>query len=113
MSIRGAGLVASGCACVLLTSACHASIGKKEVPQHTVETQVAKELAAQVNQPTPTVHCPGDLTAKVGSSIRCTLIPKGTSTTFAVVVTVNSVTNGVAHFSAQVAKEPLSSPSSG
>jgi hypothetical protein len=87
-----------------LFSACSASvsIGTGEVPQATVQTQVARQLAAETQQPIPTVTCPGGLTAKVGATIDCTLRPKGATTTYPVHVTVNSVTNGTAHFFAQV-----------
>ena len=91
-------------ASAVLFSACSASVsvGTGEVPRATVQTQVARQLAAETLQPTPTVTCPGGLTAKVGASIDCTLTPKGGTTTYPVHVTVNSVTNGTAHFVAQV-----------
>jgi hypothetical protein len=100
MSRRGIAVVGIACACLLPLSGC----GKKVVSRSTVESQVAKELAAKVNppQPIPKVSCPDDLDAKVGAKMTCTLTPKGEATTYPVTVTVSSVTNGVAHFDAQV-----------
>jgi hypothetical protein len=87
-----------------LLSACSASVsaGGGEVSQSTVQTQVATQLAAETQQPTPAVNCPGGLAANVGASVDCTLTPKGSTTTFPVHVTVTSIKNGTAHFSAQV-----------
>jgi hypothetical protein len=76
--------------------------GKKVVSQSTVEKQVAQQLAAQVHQPLPKVVCPGDLDAKVGTTMKCTLTPQASSQVLPVTVTVTSVTNGVAHFHAVV-----------
>jgi LysM repeat protein len=105
MMSRGLVLVVGGsCASLLLLSGC----GKKVVSEKTVESQVASELAAQVHQPAPTVKCPGDLTAKVGATLKCTLTPKSSTTVYPVTVTVTSVTNGVAHFHAQVGSTPVS-----
>jgi hypothetical protein len=67
-----------------------------------VQTQVAKQLAAEAQQPTPAVSCPGGLAAKVGATVDCTLTPKGSTIIFPVHVTVTSIKNGTAHFSAQV-----------
>jgi hypothetical protein len=67
-----------------------------------VQTQVAKQLAAEAQQPTPAVSCPGGLAAKVGATVDCRLTPKGSTITFPVHVTVTSIKNGTARFSAQV-----------
>jgi hypothetical protein len=90
--------------CAGLLSACSASVsaGGGEVSQSTVQTQVAKQLAADIQQPTPAVSCPGGLAAKVGATVDCTLMPKGSTITFPVHVTVTSIKNGTAHFNAQV-----------
>jgi hypothetical protein len=98
MKSRGIVTVAVLGACLLPLSGC----GKKAVPEKTVENEVAKQLAAEVNQPTPAVKCPGDLTAKVGTKMTCTLTPQNSTTTYPVTVTVTSVSNGIAHFSAVV-----------
>jgi Domain of unknown function (DUF4333) len=93
-SVAGAGLF----------SACSASVsvGTGDVPQSTVESQVAQQLAKSTQQPVPTVSCPGGLKAVIGTTLHCTLTPKGGTNTLPVVVTVTSVKNGTAHFSAQV-----------
>ena len=87
-----------------LFSACSASVsvGSPEVSQSTVQSQVARQLATETQQPTPTVSCPGGLKASVGATVDCTLTPKGETTTFPVHVTVTSVKDGTAHFDAQV-----------
>jgi Domain of unknown function (DUF4333) len=99
MPSRGFVLVGLACACLLPLSGC----GKKVVSQKTVETQVATELQHEVKATaTPKVVCPGDLEAKVGATMMCTLTPAGSTTTYPVTVTVESLTNGVAHFDAKV-----------
>ncbi|MBV9487527.1 MAG: DUF4333 domain-containing protein [Frankiaceae bacterium] len=98
MTPRGIATVAVVSACLLPLAGC----GKKAVPEKTVESEVAKQLAEDVNQATPAVKCPGDLTAKVGTKMICTLTPQDSTTTYPVTVTVTSVANGVAHFSAEV-----------
>jgi hypothetical protein len=87
-----------------LSSACSssASVGTPEVPQSTVQSQVARQLAAAAQQAAPTVRCPGGLKASVGATLDCTLMPKGETTTFPVHVTVTSVKGGTAHFHVQV-----------
>ena len=90
--------MAVACACLLPLSGC----GKKVVSKSTVETQVAKQLAAVAKQPIPKVSCPDDLDAKVGAKMTCTLTPQGSKTTYPVTVTVSSISNGVAHFHAEV-----------
>jgi hypothetical protein len=72
------------------------------VPKAVVESQTAKILAAETGQGLPHVKCPGDLRAKVGASLKCVLTPKGSKLKYPVVVTVNSVTKGTAHFHVQV-----------
>jgi Domain of unknown function (DUF4333) len=87
-----------------LFSACSAnvSVGSGEVPQSTVESQVAHQLAKNTQQPVPTVSCPGGLKPVIGATLHCTLTPKGETTKLPVLVTVTSVKNGTAGFSAQV-----------
>jgi hypothetical protein len=108
MSHRGIVIVSGGAAGLLLLSGC----GGKVVSKQTVESQVAKELAAEVHQPVPKVVCPNDLKAKVKASMICTLTPSGSRATYPVTVTVTSVTNGVAHFHAQVGNSPNPTSSS-
>ena len=100
-----AGLGISG---VLLAAGCKGSVsvGGAQVSQKDVETQVATQLAASVNQPTPNIDCPGGLDAKVGASIDCELTAQGDTTKYPVHVVVDSVDNGTAHFTAEVGKSP-------
>jgi hypothetical protein len=72
------------------------------VPKAVVESQTAKILSAETGQGLPHVKCPGNLQGKVGASIKCVLTPKGSKLKYPVVVTVNSVTKGTAHFHVQV-----------
>ena len=97
-------VLAAGLVCAAVFSACsaHVSIGKNEVSQSDLESQVASQLATETSQPTPKISCPGGLEAKVGAAIDCTLTAQGSTTTLPVHVTVTSVDNGTAHFSAQV-----------
>jgi hypothetical protein len=91
-----------------LFSGCSASLsaGSGDVPQSTVESKVAQQMAKSTQQPVPTITCPGGLKAVIGATLRCTLTPKGDTTTLPVLVTVTSVKNGTAHFVAQVGQVP-------
>jgi D-tyrosyl-tRNA(Tyr) deacylase len=100
---RSVAATAVGCALALTATGCG---GKSVVSQQTVESQVASRLAAEANQPTPTVSCPGDLTAKVGATMTCVLTPDGAAASYNVEVTVNSVSDGTAHFGVRVASTP-------
>jgi hypothetical protein len=102
---RTARFLIAGFACATLMTACSGSVtisGTPEVSQSDVESQVASQLAAETSQPLPKITCPSGLQAKVGASIDCTLTAQGSTTTLPVHVSVTSVTNGTAHFSAQV-----------
>jgi hypothetical protein len=101
-----------GVAClgaVALLSGCKASVsigGTNEVAKSEVESQVATELAAKVNQATPDVTCPSGLKAKVGASIDCQLVAQGDTASYPVHVVVDTVTNGKVHFTATVGDTP-------
>ncbi|MHB8681560.1 MAG: DUF4333 domain-containing protein [Acidimicrobiales bacterium] len=97
------GAVASGC-----TASASIGIGPPVVAKSTVEHNVAVQLANETHQPLPNISCPGDLTAKVGTTMQCVLTAQGSTVRYGVTVTVNSVSNGTAHFSAQVGKQPIS-----
>lgn len=84
-------------------------MGTKEVSKSEVETEVAKELAAKVNQPVPKVTCPGGLKAKVGASVDCDLVAQGETDVYPVHVVVDTVKGGKVHFNATVANQPKSS----
>ena len=96
--------------CLTLLTGCHVSVsvGKKEVSKSDVESEVAKELAAKVNQPVPTVTCPSGLSAKVGASVDCDLVAQGATAVYAVHVVVDTVKNRTVHFNATVADQPKS-----
>jgi hypothetical protein len=94
------GWLAAGCSA-------HVSIGgPSAVPKDAVEADVATTLARQVNQPVPKVVCPGDLQAKVGTVMYCSLTPQGSATVYPVKVRVDSTSGGKVHFSIEVSKTP-------
>jgi hypothetical protein len=95
-----------GTAALLAGCKASVSVGKPEVAQADVETQVAAQLAAKVNQPTPKVTCPSGLEAKVGASIDCELVAQGDTASYPVHVVVDSVKDGKAHFTAEVGTAP-------
>jgi hypothetical protein len=85
----------------------HVSIGgPSTVSRHAVETEVATKLARQVHQPIPKVKCPGDLQAKVGTVMYCSLTAQGSTTTYPVKVHVDSTSGGKVHFNIQVSRTP-------
>jgi hypothetical protein len=106
-------LIGGGICCVALLTGCHASasLGSKSVSQQTVEDQTATILADRAHQPVPTVTCPGDLAAKVGTTMTCQLTPKGSTERDPVHITVDSVSGGTAHWKISVGS-PTASPSS-
>ncbi len=80
--------------------------GTPTVPRHSVETEVATTLARQVNQPVPKVVCPGDLEAKIGTVMYCSLTAQGSTTVYPVKVQVDSINGTQVHFNIQVSKTP-------
>jgi hypothetical protein len=100
VTVAAGGWLIAGCSA-------HVSIGgAPAVPKHTVETEVATTLARQQNQPVPKVVCPGDLNAKVGTVMYCSLTAQGSSTAFPVKVQVTSINGTQVHFSIEVSKTP-------
>jgi hypothetical protein len=96
------GLLITGC-----SASAHISIGgTPAVSKHDVETEVATTLAKQQNQPVPKVVCPGDLKAKIGTVMMCSLTAKGSATSYPVKLRVNSVSGKQAHFNIVVSKTP-------
>jgi len=92
-----------------LVAGCSASVsigGPSTVPRHSVETEVATTLARQLNQPVPKVVCPGDLTAKVGTVMYCSLTAQGATTTYPVKVRVDSISGTNVHFNIEVSQTP-------
>ena len=84
----------------VLTTTAGASTGV--VPKSTVQIQASKILAKETGEKPPKVTCPGGLRAKVGATIRCTVIPHGTSLKYPATVTVTSIHGSVANFHVQV-----------
>lgn len=102
-----AAIVAAAGSWLVAGCSAHVSIGgAPAVSQHTVETQVANTLAKQKHQPVPKVVCPGDLKAKVGTVMYCSLTAKGSTVSYPVKLQVNSTSGSEAHFHIQVSKTP-------
>jgi hypothetical protein len=106
---RVLGVVATAAAGGLLVAGCSASVsigGTPSVPKATVENEVATTLAKQENQPVPKVVCPGDLKAKIGTVMYCSLTAQGSTTAYPVKLQVDSVSGTEAHFSIVVSETP-------
>ncbi len=74
-----------------------AGCGDKVVGASDLSKQVDSTLTARFGRSPGKVNCPSDLTAKVGSTARCTLTTaKGSKVKLK--VTVNQVTGSTAHF---------------
>jgi hypothetical protein len=102
VTVVAGGWLVAGC-----SASAHVSIGgTPSVSRHDVETEVATTLAQQLKQPVPTVVCPGNLKAKIGTVMYCSLTAKGATTSYPVKVQVNSVSGKRAHFSIVVSKTP-------
>lgn len=71
-----------------------------------VETDVANNLARQLNQPVPRVVCPGNLRGKVGTVIYCTLTAQGSTANYPVKVQVTSVSGKQVNFHITVSQTP-------
>ncbi|MGI0541712.1 DUF4333 domain-containing protein [Corynebacterium aquatimens] len=75
------------------------------VPKNEVETQIADQLEAQVGQRPDSIECPGDLEAKEGATMRCTL--SAGDTKYGVDVQVTKAEGGKAEFDIQVDDAPM------
>lgn len=94
--VLGTGLLA-GCS---FSASAGKFVGKSEV-----EHQLSTQLAAKTGEQPKAVVCPGDLKAKVGTTMRCRLdTPEGPK--YGVLVTVRSVDGGKTNFDFQVDKKP-------
>jgi hypothetical protein len=92
-----------------LVAGCNASVsigGTPAVPRNSVQTEVATTLARQENQPVPKVVCPGDLKAKIGTVMYCSLTAQGSTTAYPVKVQVDSISGTQVHFSIEVSQTP-------
>jgi hypothetical protein len=100
ITMAAGGWLVAGC-----SVSAHVSVGgTPSVSQHNVESEVATTLAHQLNQPVPKVVCPGDLKAKIGTVMYCSLTAKGSTKSYPVKLKVNSVSGKQAHFSIVVSK---------
>ena len=100
VTVAAAGWLVAGCSASV-------SIGETStLPKHAVETEVATTLARQVHQPVPKVVCPGDLKAKIGTVMYCSLTAQGSTTTYPVKVQVDSTSGSNVHFKITVSQTP-------
>lgn len=83
-----------------------AACGAGAVPEADVESSVAKQLAAETDQPEPDIDCPGDLDAEVGASMECDLTVDGDDNVYPVTVKVTSIEDGKANYSVEVGEAP-------
>ncbi|PZS25711.1 MAG: DUF4333 domain-containing protein [Pseudonocardiales bacterium] len=91
-------------ACALTSCSASISSGKK-VAKAEVEKLSSDQLAAKTGQAPKSVTCPGDLKAKVGTVMRCSLATSD-GRKFGFAVTVTSVKDNVAHFDIKVDDKP-------
>lgn len=78
--------------------------GPGQIDKADVEASAQQALTESVGQESPPISCPSDLEAEVGASEVCTITISDQP--YDVTVTVTSVENGKAKFSAEVATEP-------
>jgi hypothetical protein len=91
-------------ACAL--SSCGGSISTgKRVSKAEVEKLSSEQLAAKTGQTPKSVTCPGDLKAKVGAAMRCS-VTTSDDRRFGFSVKVTSVKDNVAHFDIKVDDKP-------
>lgn len=88
----------------LVATAC----GAGAVEEADVESSVAKQLAAETDQPEPNIDCPGDLDAEVGATMECDLTVDGDDAVYPVTVEVTSIEDGKANYSVEVGEAPES-----
>ena len=98
MSIGRMGVVAA-IAAVALTGC-----GEDVLDEADVEAEVKKALTEEVGQEPKRIDCPGDLDAKVGEKMRCTLIAEDDSEVD-VDITVTEVKDGNAKYDIEVGQE--------
>jgi hypothetical protein len=96
-------MVAAAALCIGAASV-GASVG--QVSKQVVQTQAAKIVAHESGQPRPIVTCPHGLNAKVGASVKCSLVAKGSTLVYPVKVTVRSIHGNTADFFVQVGQAP-------
>jgi hypothetical protein len=96
--------VSLACGAALLAG-CSVHIGSgKAVDKNKVEQEVSTELTKSVGQKPKSITCPGDLKAKVGTTMRCKLTASDGST-IGLTLRVTSVKGSDVEFHIQVDKK--------
>jgi len=97
------GLVSSIFA-VLAVSALVVGCSEGEVTKADVEQNAMKQLTANVGKPSPPITCPGNLKAKVGEKLTCSMPID--SKTYDVTVSVTAVSGTDVKYDVEVASAP-------
>jgi hypothetical protein len=87
-----------------VTAALVVACGDAEVPKADVEQQAMKTLSATVGKESPPITCPGNLKAKVGTTMTCSISLDGK--THDVTITVTGIEGTNAKFNVEVASNP-------
>ncbi|RMI35560.1 DUF4333 domain-containing protein [Nocardia stercoris] len=93
-------------ASVVALAGCSVSVGGKSVDKNDVANEISQKLTEQVGKQPDKVECPGNLPAKVGATLVCTLTD-GT-TQYDVHVDVTGVDGDKALFDIKVDDNPKS-----
>jgi major membrane immunogen (membrane-anchored lipoprotein) len=96
--------IVSVLATTLALAACSSDASEGTIAKGTVETGAMDALTKKTGQQAPQITCPGDMPAKVGASMVCS-IPLSNGT-YDVTVTVTAVNGTTAQFSVEVAAAP-------
>ena len=78
--------------------------GESEVPKADVEQSAMKQLSANAGKPAPQITCPGNLKAKVGTTMVCSMPLDGKP--YDVKITVTAVDGKDAKYDVEVASKP-------
>ncbi len=96
---------AVGLTAVALSACSFSTSTGKSVKEADVESQISAQLAAKIGEKPKSVTCPGDLKAKQGTTMRCSLVDK-TDKKYGLTVTVTSVEGNTVNFDIKVDDEP-------
>ena len=91
-------------AAIVIGTLAVAACGTGAVARSDVEKNVSDQLTATVGQKPKSITCPGDLDAKVGTTMRCSLTADD-DTSLGLVVTVTSVQGGDVKFDLAVDRQ--------
>ncbi len=89
---------------VIVASALFVGCGDAEVSKVDVEQGSMKQLSASVGQASPPITCPGNLKAKVGTKLVCSMPVEGK--TYDVNVTVTEVEGSDVKYKVAVSDKP-------